>query len=86
MGEMLILTSMRRKNKNEKLMLTLATMMNGMGTFHKMTSIWRNNVDLWKRQKLLPRRRWDISSSDVKSAARSFMDARKLVAQAKSAR
>ena len=41
MSEMLILMSMRRKNKNEwkKLMLTLATMMNGMGTFHKMTSI-----------------------------------------------
>ena len=61
MSEMLILMSMRRKNKNDwkKLMLTLATTMNGMRTFHK-TSIWRNNLDLWKRQKLLPRRRRHI--------------------------
>ena len=54
-------------------MLAVVMTRNGMMTFHKMTSIWRSNLDLWRRQKLVPPQEWTSASSDMKSAARGFM-------------
>ena len=82
MIRMVILMTMRKKYGWKKLMHTMATTMNGMRTFHKMTSIWSNNLDLWKGQTFAPTEMVNASSG-MKSAARNCMDTRKLVAQVK---
>ena len=55
-------------------------------TFHKMTSTWRNNCGSLETAEAFATKEMENVSSDVKGAARSFMDARKLVAQVRSAR
>ena len=30
------------------------------GDFHKMMAIWRDNLELWKRQKHVPRQKWTM--------------------------
>ena len=56
------------------------------GDFHKMMAIWMDNLDLWKTAEACATTEVDNASSDTKSAARSFMDTKKLVAHVKAAR
>ena len=49
----------------------------------EVTSIWKNNLDLWKPAEAFATTDVESESSDMKCTTRSFMDAKRLVAQVK---
>ena len=67
-------------------MLSVATTMNGMRTFYNMTVDLEEQVGSLEMAEAFATTEMENASIDMKSAARSFMDARKLVAQVKTTR